>query len=441
MPEKTERVVTVPDGPDEGFLPSPVSTMAATARFQALKAFRIQSFDPVIWVLFLGVTLNGFSSSIVLPFVSVYLYAYGGITAGDVGLAIFASTIIGSVFPLVGGELSDMLGRKRIFIAGLALLISSYLLLAWAVRSNAPFILYVALLSLSGMGSGLFRPVPSAIIADAVPPEKRLETYGLTRTGHNMGFAIGPVVGGMVAMISYTLVFMLTAAVSFIYLMLVAIFIKDTRTARKEKKGRDSMLVVLHDKPFVCFVLLASLASFIAAQMYSPLSVYAKGFAGLSEAEIGAFLSLNGVMVVLFQYTVTRLASRYRITTSMAVGMALNGLGFALIGLSHNFTALLVCIAIITTGELLYLPSFTTMSVNLSPDDKRGRYLGLSGLMGSAGFGVGALAGGLTLDSLSAMPGIFWLLIGTLSAVNAAGFIVLKKVIPTGADTLLKQPS
>jgi hypothetical protein len=50
------------------------------------------------------------------------------------------------------------------------------------------------------------------------------------------------------------------------------------------------MIIVLDDRPFVCFVLLASLASFIAAQTYSPLSVYAKGFAGLSDAEIGAFL-------------------------------------------------------------------------------------------------------------------------------------------------------
>jgi hypothetical protein len=56
--------------------------MAAMAELQAFKAFRLPSFDPMVWILFLGVTLNGFSSSIVLPFVSVYLYAYGGITAG-----------------------------------------------------------------------------------------------------------------------------------------------------------------------------------------------------------------------------------------------------------------------------------------------------------------------------------------------------------------------
>jgi DHA1 family multidrug resistance protein B-like MFS transporter len=113
-------------------------------------------------------------------------------------------------------------------------------------------------------------------------------------------------------------------------------------------------------------------------------------------------------MVVLFQFIVTRIAGRYHITTSMAAGMAVNAIGFVLIALSNGFLTLLGCVAIITIGELFYLPSFTTMSANLSPADKRGRYLGLSGLASVAGFGVGALAGGWALEVLSDTPVMFW---------------------------------
>lgn len=104
----------------------------------------------------------------------------------------------------------------------------------------------------------------------------------------------------------------------------------------------------------------------VTAQMYPHLSVYAKGFVELSELEAGMLFAINGTMVVVAQYIVTRLTDRLRLTTSMGLGVALYALGFGLVVFSHSFLMLGLCVFIITLGELTYMPPSSTLTVNLS---------------------------------------------------------------------------
>ena len=75
----------------------------------------------------------------------------------------------------------------------------------------------------------LFYPVGSnAMIADLVPQEDRLEAYSLLRMMYNAGFAVGPIVGGILAARSYALIFHAAAigyAISFVISILT---IKET---------------------------------------------------------------------------------------------------------------------------------------------------------------------------------------------------------------------
>ncbi len=158
---------------------------------------------------------------------------------------------------------------------------------------------------------------------------------------------------------------------------------------------------------------------------------------GLTEPEVGMLFAINGLMVVLAQYFVTRVTDRYRMTLSMGFGALLYALGFSLAAVSGNFIMLAICIFIITLGELCYQPPLITLTANMSVQGSQGRYQGFSGLMNTLGFAIGPLIGGLLLDYFQGSPWIVWVVVGLTGIVCAAGFIYLRKIVPPEKNTAI----
>lgn len=66
------------------------------------------------------------------------------------------------------------------------------------------------------------------MVADVTAPEKRTEAYGLLRMGHNIGAAIGPIMGASVVVLSKNLVFIIASSAMLFYALLVLVLIKET---------------------------------------------------------------------------------------------------------------------------------------------------------------------------------------------------------------------
>ncbi len=397
---------------------------------------RLPTFDKRVWILCAGMALNQFGMSIVMPFISIYLFVHEGTPATLVGFAMFFSTFVGAVFQLIGGEACDRLGRRAVLVSGLMLLIVSFLLLGWSVSIHAPYLYYLVFLTLTRVAVGIFKPIPNVIAADIVPPGQRMEAFGLLRVATNIGFATGPMIGGLMALLSYSSMFYLTAVTSTCYLIIVLRYIGDTRTCKLERGQAQSIGTILADRPFMALSVLTFAVAIVYSQMYSPMSMYA-GLRGLTEPEVGMLFAINGLMVVLAQYFVTRVTDRYRMTLSMGFGTLLYALGFSLAAVSGNFVMLAICIFIITLGELCYQPSLITLTVNMSGRESQGRYQGFSGLMNTLGFAIGPLIGGFLLDYFRGSPWIVWVVVGLTGIVCAAGFVYLRKIVPPEKNTAM----
>ena len=163
-----------------------------------------------------------------------------------------------------------------------------------------------------------------------------MEAFSILRIATNVGFATGPVVGGLMALLSYSSMFYLTAVTSTCYLILVLLFINDTRTCKREESPQPPVSTIVNDRPFMVFALLTFAVAIVYSQMYSPLSMYS-GLVGLTEPEVGLLFAINGLMVVLAQYFVSLVTDRYRMTLSMGFGTLLYAIGFSLAAVSHNF--------------------------------------------------------------------------------------------------------
>jgi MFS family permease len=174
------------------------------------------------------------------------------------------------------------------------------------------------------------------IAADIVPAGQRMEAFGVLRIATNVGFATGPAVGGLMALLSYSSMFYLTAITSTCYLLIVLRYIDDTRTCKLEKSRSTGVGTILLDRPFMAFAVLTFSVAIVYSQMYSPMSMYA-WLRGLTEPEVGMLFAINGIMVVLFQYLVTRIADKYRMTLSMGFGTLLYAVGFSLAAVAGSF--------------------------------------------------------------------------------------------------------
>jgi len=98
-----------------------------------------------------------------------------------------------AVFLLPVGRFGDMHGRRRIFMAGVAL----FTLGALASVFSPDIWIFLASRALQGLGAAMFLTTGMAILTSAYPPRKRGKALGILVTSVYMGLATGPFFGGL----------------------------------------------------------------------------------------------------------------------------------------------------------------------------------------------------------------------------------------------------
>ncbi len=393
-------------------------------------------FDRQVWTLFGGEMINVFGTSLVMTFLSIYMYEHMGLTMTQVGLAVFFSAILGAAAAYLGGSLCDSYGRKLMLIIGLGLQIIAYIVLSMAMESSVPYLMFVGALSFSNIIGGLYRSVPEVMVADVVKQEDRVEAYGLLRIGANLGWVVGPVLGGVCLLfVSYPLMFYITAITTFAYLLIALFLLHDTMpSGPKDRLKLSDIVLIAKDTPFMLFCVINLLMTIPYQQMYTLFSVYSSAYVHLNEFWIGVMFAESGLLVVLFQFFISTKVRDHKMTSALALAAVVFASGFALLSTSTIFILPFICMAILTLGEMIWSPASSTMQANMSPGSHRGRYFGFAALFSSAGFAIGPLFGGVLKDSLNNNVPSMWAVIAGMFIVVAAGFLLLRRFIPAKAN-------
>jgi MFS family permease len=354
------------------------------------------------WLLFWGFLISTIGASMIWPFLMIYVSERLELPLTTIASLMTLNAAMGLAFSFVGGSLIDQVGRKWIMVISLAINGAGYLLLSYANTLAA----FAFLMALSGAFNPLYRIGADAMMADLIPEEKRIDAYSLLRMGHNVGVALGPAIGGFIATRSYTTAFFLAAAGMLTYSLLVAFFARETlfRPDVGEAKGRgklDGYGQVLRDKPFILFSSTFVLTQICAALIWVLLAVYAKQNFQIPESQYGLIPTTNAIMVVVFQMLVTRVSKRYPPFYMLATGSLLYALAVGSVALGQSFWAFLTSMVILTIGELILIPTATTLTANLSPKEMRGRYMSIYSLTWGIAAGIGPVFGGFLNDSIS----------------------------------------
>src|SRR5256884_7758330 len=114
------------------------------------------------------------------------------ISSTTLGWALNAYLLAVAAFVVLGGQLGDVIGRKRIFIIGIAL----YTLAAVVVASSGSAAQLIGGRALQGIGAAILMPATMAILHDAFPREKQGLVLGIWGAVGGVAFAVGPLIGG-----------------------------------------------------------------------------------------------------------------------------------------------------------------------------------------------------------------------------------------------------
>jgi MFS family permease len=288
---------------------------------------------------------------------------------------------------------------------------------------------WAILMVVMGALGPLFRVGSNAMVADLIPPDDRASAYALLRMSNNLGIAIGPAIGGFIAAVSYSRAFMAAVTGYLLFALLLWFMVSETLTKTQESTRGDlsgsGYGRLLQDRSFLAFCGIVTLAVIPASIMMVLLPVYAKEQFGVIESQYGFIMAANAAMVVLFQYGVTQITKRFPSLLVMAVGALLYGVGVGSVALGASFLAFLLSMIIMTLGELIMVPTGTTLAANLSPPDMRGRYMGIYGLTWGVGFGIGPALGGFLNDSIA--PAAIWYGALAFGLLATAGFLILRR--------------
>ncbi|MCK4978022.1 MAG: MFS transporter [Anaerolineales bacterium] len=393
------------------------------------KRFRstYREYPNQFWILVFGTFIDRLGGALLFPFFTLYLTSKFGIGMTQVGL-IFGMFAISSFFgSMIGGALTDRIGRKSMLLFGLVMSAISSLLMG--VVDVLALFFFVTLIV--GILTEVGGPAQQAIVADLLPEEQRAEGYGIIRITANLAVAIGPVIGGFLATQSYMLLFISDAVTSLITAVIVYFALKETRRAPAEGEPQQTMtqtfqgyLDVVKDNAFVWFLGVSALMVLVYMQMNTTLAVYLRDIHGVTPQGFGFILSLNAAMVVLFQFPITRRINKYRPLIVMAIGTLLYALGFALYGFVSLFLFFLAAMVIITIGEMLVSPVSQSIVANLGPEDMRGRYMAVYGFSWLVPIAIGPLLAGLVMDN--ANPDWVWYMAGIIGLVAAGAYYGLQ---------------
>jgi len=383
-------------------------------------------FPRKFWVV-VGVSfIDHVGGTLLFPFFSLYITQKFGVGMTEAGIILGLFSIFGLIGSMIGGAVTDKFGRRKLIIFGLIFSAISTLTLG-LIKTYA---MLIPLSMVIGLLSDIAGPAHNAMIADLLPEDKRQEGFGILRVSGNMAWIIGPTIGGFVATRSFLALFIMDAVISCIVAFLFFKFIPETKPRTAEHIEQVSLFktfqgygTALRDRAFMAFLVASVLMGLVYGQMYSSLSVFLNRVHDIQPSGFGFLLTLSAIVVILFQFSVTRKIKHFPPFLLMAVGTLFYMVGFGMFGFVTTYVLFALAIVVVTLGEMIVVPTSQGLAANFAPQEMRGRYMAVYGLSWSIPSTIGPGAAGVILDNLN--PNLLWYIGGILCFVAAMGFYFL----------------
>ena len=395
-----------------------------------------------VYVLFFATIINGVGI-FVYPFLVLLLTQHLGYS--DAWAGTFLSVAAFAYLPgsFIGGKLADKIGRKRVMIVGQ--LLASAMFAVCGFLGNSQLVPLFIILNL--LFDGATDPARSALMTDITTPENRQVSFSLNYLGHNMGFAIGPVIAGFLFYSAPNWLFFGNAIISSIAMIFVAFMVPESKPDKAtieasyesdslEKGHPGGLLKALLSRPrLLALAFFITFFSFAYSQSLFALPLYTTQLFGKAGATLyGSMMSLNAIVVVLSNAFLVMALRKYHPLRNIAIAGVLFAIGFSFMGLAKSPIWLFVLTIVFTLGEVIDATNSNYYIANNTPISHRARFSAILPVIMGFGHGIAPLIGG----QISTRWGLqyVWFAVGLSAIIGTVGVTILylteKKPTKTG---------
>jgi predicted MFS family arabinose efflux permease len=376
----------------------------------------LRGLPSAMWVLALSTLVNRMGTMVVF-FLALYLVQDRGWTEAQAATALALNGLGALVASPFSGWAADRIGHRRTLAWSLGL--SGVLLLALPFARER-----LVLLALIPLWAGItqaYWPASAALIADLVPAADRKQAFVLHRLASNLGIAVGPALGGLVAQVAFSAIFWIDGLTT---LAGMAVLLAGLRAPTPAPGGRASASA-WRDRRLLVFLATLLPGTLVFTQIHGSLPLWVCRGLGHRTATFGLLLTLNTVIILALEVDFNRRLASWTHGRQLALGAAFIGLAFGSLAFLRTLPLLAVAMALLTFGEMAYLPASADAVAALAPPDRRGEYLGLYSLTWTLAMTLGPWLGLLAY----ARPGppFLWAACAVLGLGGAAAVLPFRQ--------------
>lgn len=329
-----------------------------------------------VWWLAL-ITLINRAGTMVIPFLSLYLTKSLNFTLGDVGWIMTAFGLGSVAGSWLGGKLTDTIGYYKV-MAG-SLILSSLMFISLQFYQSFWSICFGVFITI--LVADAFRPAIFVALNAYSKPKNKTRSLTLIRLAINLGFSVGPAVGGIIiTTLGYAGLFWIDGITCF-FAGILLLYILNPKKARiiDEVKTVENPQSAYKDYPYWIFFFAMGLFGFIFLQYFSTVPIFYEKVHGMSEDQIGLLLGMNGFVIFLFEMPLVKFfeTKTWSNIANMLFGAFLTTISMLLLNMSEWIGILVFGMLFMTLGEMIAFPFSNAFALKRAKKGNAGEYMAL----------------------------------------------------------------
>ncbi|QOS78778.1 MFS transporter [Paenibacillus sp. JNUCC31] len=370
----------------------------------------LRQIHPLAWTIIIGTMFGRLVTSMSIPFLSIYLTQVLGATPTQTGVTVAVSSLAGVMVSFYGGYISDRIGRK------LVMMVSVF---GWAcvffIFSAAEhlWVFFVAN-TLNGLCRAVFEPTSRALLSDITSPQNKLLVFNLRYAAINLGVVFGPIIGLQLGSAESTFPFVISGMVYIVYGLVLFLQFQLQRATLPEHvqvtapRLRDALATTGRDRVFLPVLIGTTFCVLGYGHFSSTLAQYvAQNPLFEHGSQVFSYmLSLNALTVLVVQFPIVRVASKFPPVVPLILGNLLVATSLFLFGIATSVAVLMISVILFTVGEVLMFTMMDMLIDRIAKPEWKGTYFGTIGF-NNLGSVMAPILGGLLLTQFGTGNGLF----------------------------------
>lgn len=384
----------------------------------------------IIIFIIIFTEVMGFSMVLpVIPFLGLSL----GLNPLEIGLIMSVFSFSQLIASPITGKLSDRFGRKPTLLVSQTSTLIGFLLLASA---NSVWLLIAARLVDGLLGSNM--TVSQAYISDVTSPQDRTKIYGYSSAVFGAGLIFGPVIGGTLSAIDYSIPMLVAALISLISIIFVILFLPESLILKKEKikiKFNDIVPIdeakrFFKDSSIRKALLLLFIYNLGFMLFISSFPLFAERQIHVTAQEVGFLMAWIGILRVIFQsLLITPLQKKFGEDSALSMGIISMIFTMTILVFITDYIFAFIPFIFIAFGTGVSRPIFTSKLTRSVIKEDTGSVLGVNNSLTSIVQIISPILGGALIQYL---PSFF------LPALSTIFFVILFILWINGSKIILK---